>query len=290
MKPSTSQLRDLLASRQFYTAPLLTFVLQSGTTLRYGGGDADINANGHAYSCGGQTGPFFFKQGSYPQCVTKIGTQVSTLQFDVQPGAAVVGGVPFMAAIRAGRFDQADFTYERAIMPTYGDTSAGTVIMFSGLVADINVGRSLATFIINSYMDLLTRQFPRNLYQAGCVNTLYDASCALNPATFAVNGTATGAGAKTVTTASGLGAAGYLDLGKIVMTSGANNGLARPIRTWDGAGTIILGAPFPTLPAAGDTFTVYPGCDKTKTMCVAKFNNFVNFRGFPDVPAVETSI
>jgi uncharacterized phage protein (TIGR02218 family) len=36
--------------------------------------------------------------------------------------------------------------------------------------------------------------------------------------------------------------------------------------------------------AAGDTFTVTAGCDKHFDTCVAKFNNAVNFRGFPHIP------
>lgn len=36
--------------------------------------------------------------------------------------------------------------------------------------------------------------------------------------------------------------------------------------------------------AAGDLIILYPGCDKTRTACTEKFNNFVNFGGFPWLP------
>ena len=39
---------------------------------------------------------------------------------------------------------------------------------------------------------------------------------------------------------------------------------------------------------AGDAFTVYPGCDKTRNTCLNKFNNLLRFRGFPYTP--ENSI
>jgi len=36
--------------------------------------------------------------------------------------------------------------------------------------------------------------------------------------------------------------------------------------------------------AAGDTFTVTAGCDKRFATCNGRFNNAVNFRGFPHIP------
>jgi uncharacterized phage protein (TIGR02218 family) len=37
----------------------------------------------------------------------------------------------------------------------------------------------------------------------------------------------------------------------------------------------------------GDTFTYAPGCDKTRETCCNKFNNILNFRGFPDIPGMD---
>jgi hypothetical protein len=44
------------------------------------------------------------------------------------------------------------------------------------------------------------------------------------------------------------------------------------------------------MPNTGDTFTAYPGCDKTQNTCTSKFNNLVNFGGFPYVPVPEAAI
>lgn len=43
--------------------------------------------------------------------------------------------------------------------------------------------------------------------------------------------------------------------------------------------------PYPT--RVGDTFTVKVGCDKQAGTCRYKFNNLVNFRGFPHMPAPD---
>ena len=40
----------------------------------------------------------------------------------------------------------------------------------------------------------------------------------------------------------------------------------------------------------GDTFDAYPGCDKTLTDCRDKFDNVVNFGGFPFIPGTDRFI
>ncbi|OGS01547.1 MAG: hypothetical protein A2V88_02670 [Elusimicrobia bacterium RBG_16_66_12] len=47
--------------------------------------------------------------------------------------------------------------------------------------------------------------------------------------------------------------------------------------------TITLMNPYPAL-APGDTVVVVAGCDRTEATCVAKFNNFGNYLGFPRLP------
>jgi uncharacterized phage protein (TIGR02218 family) len=39
--------------------------------------------------------------------------------------------------------------------------------------------------------------------------------------------------------------------------------------------------------AAGDRFRVVAGCDRTAETCREKFSNFMNFRGFPDIPGED---
>jgi uncharacterized phage protein (TIGR02218 family) len=214
------------------------------------------------------------------------------MSFDVSPGSAIVEGLPFLTAVRIGAFDGAEFSYERAYMPQANptDTSAGSVLMFLGRVADVEMGRSVCSFTIASHMEILNKPFPRNLYQAGCINTLYDASCTLASSSFTATGVAAGGSTpRLVMTASILGAAGLYDLGKITMTSGANAGITRPVRSWNGANQIALSYPFPVAPAAADTFDIARGCDKTTTAC-NRFGNIANFRGFPTIPVPETSI
>ena len=52
--------------------------------------------------------------------------------------------------------------------------------------------------------------------------------------------------------------------------------------------TIVLSFPLVNAPAAGDTFTIYQGCDHTWTTCNAPFGNLANFRGYPFIPPPQT--
>jgi uncharacterized phage protein (TIGR02218 family) len=263
MKPASTALQDLLASRQFFAVDLYTFTLIGGTVLRYCSGDRDVTAGGNLFTT---QGPRIDRKDNKAKCHWKTGVEVDTLVFDVMPQATdMVNGLPFLASCVQGAFDGAELQLERAFMATYGDTSLGTVIMFAGRVAEIDLGRALATFTINSHLELLNLQLPRNLWQPGCVNSLGDASCGVNLPSFAVSGSAA-AGSRASVIAATLGQpTNYFDQGKIAFTGGANAGLTRSVKSWDAGspGNIALLAPFPNVPQAGDTFTIYPGCDKT---------------------------
>lgn len=292
MKAASSALLSLLASRQFFTADLYLFSLIGGGQLRYCSGDADIVWNGYDWTAGGMTGPYFDRSGNKAQCHWKVGLEVDTLTVDVLPGSASVLGTPFLSAVRQGMFDGAEVTMYRAFMPTYGNVAAGTVIMFAGRVAEIDATRSVATFNISSHLELLNQNMPRNLYQAGCLNSLFDSACGLNRAAYAVSGTAASGSTSVLVNATLGQATGYFDMGVLAFAGGANSGISRTVKTYihGSPGTISLIAPFPGAIAAGDSFTVYPGCDKQQGTCQNKFGNLARFRGFPYIPDISTAV
>ncbi len=292
MKPASTDLVNLLATRQFFSTDLYLFTLIGGGQLTYCGGDQDITWNNITWSAGGGTGPYFDRKDNKAKCHWKVGVEVDTLVLDVLPGSALIEGEPFLSAVRQGVFDGAEFTFYRAFMATYGDTAVGTVIRFVDRVAEIDAGRSLATFSVNSHLELLNQNMPRNLYQFGCVNTLYDESCTLNQADFAVNDMVGSGSTASVVQATLSQATGTFDLGVLAYNSGGNNGISRTVKTYIAGtpGSLTLLAPFPVAPATGDTFIVYPGCDKQQSTCQNKFSNLANFRGFPYVPENSTAV
>ncbi len=300
MKAASAALQALLATNQFAVADLYTCTLVGGQVLRWTSFDTDVIADGNTFASGAQAGPFFDRQDNKAKCHWKIGVEVDTVIFDVVPGGATVNALPFLQACRLGVFDGAELQLERAFLPPPAGglyppvaASSGTVILFAGRVAEVDLGRSLATFNVNSHLELLNLNLPRNLFQSGCVNSLYDAACGVLKAGYAVTGTAAAGATASLISATLAQASGWFDQGSIAFTSGQNAGFARTVKSYiaGSPGTLSLIAPFPFAPAVGDAFVAYPGCDKTNGPggC-AKFANTARFKGFPYVPIPETAV
>lgn len=81
--------------------------------------------------------------------------------------------------------------------------------------------------------------------------------------------------------------AGYFDAGLLTWVTGANAGRRMEVKTSAADGRLRLQLQMVDDIVAGDTFSVRAGCLKSREVCVAKFGNIVNFRGFPDLPGVD---
>lgn len=324
MKPTNATLNALLASRQFYAVDLYQITLSTGDVLRYCQGQTDIIYLGNTYSAGGQTGPYFDRKDNKAKVSWKLGAGNDSLVIDVIPGiATTINGISWLASARAGIFDGADFQLSRAFMSTYGSFGSGSgtpgqlvggtgtpinllvggpsgggggvgggvVLMFQGRIAEVDADRSILTFTINDYRELLSQQLPRNLFSPNCQNTLGDASCTVNLNSFSANGTV-GAGSTVNTIVASLpNGDGYYDNGKIKFTSGILNNLTYGISQFAGGNQLAMVAPLPFLPSVGDTFTAFAGCDRTLgSGGCAKFSNTPNFRGFPYVPDPQLAL
>jgi len=283
MKPASAALIALLTSaRQFHMADLFSFTLAGGGTFRFSGMDVDLAVGASLYAAGGLK----FQRGA-----TRLtrGLEVDTLEVTVFADAsALFNGTPFLPFVRSGGLDGAGLVLERAFMPMLHDTAAGAVTLFDGRIADIELGRSQARLTVKSWLELLNLKLPRNVYQPGCLHTLFDSGCGLSKAAFAVAGSVAGGSDRSSINTDLAAADGTFDLGTIEFAGGANAGQKRTIKSQAG-GTVRLSYPLPLAPAAGDGFTAYPGCDKTSATCAVKFANLANFRGFPYIPVPETA-
>ena len=290
---SAGALAALLATRQFHYCALFKFDLVGGSSLYYTSSDVPVTFGGNTYQTAKQSGVIVDRKGSKARVKWRIGVEVDTLEFDVIPNGGTVNGQDFLSAIRQGVFDGAICTFYHAywtqtdFVPLISPT--GVVTMFAGRVAQVQAGRSLSHFTVNSHLDLLNIQLPRNIYQSGCINTLYDTGCTLNKASFGVSATVSGVTSESRFNAVLSQAIDYFSLGVVTFTSGANAGLSRTVKSW-GANTFVTLTPFPNLPVIGDAFTAYPGCDKKQATCAGKFSNQANFRGFPYIPENTTGV
>lgn len=122
----------------------------------------------------------------------------------------------------------------------------------------------------------------RAAYQKTCRHTLYSASCGVNMDTYKVTGVVQSATPTScVVNEAGAQANGWYTGGIIKLPSGA----MRFIVSHTGGG-LTLSRPF-VENIAGMTVEIYPGCDHLKSTCIGKYNNKLNYGGFPYIPPVN---
>lgn len=285
---SPGALAALLNSRQPLAGKVdvYTLVLRNGTVLRWSGADSAIQLGATLYSLG----PVITR--SLVKFAVGISTDTLTLTLSDNMGSPVlINGIPLMAAVRAGALTRARFTLQRAF---WGEADAGPVgalQWFSGFVDRGNGDRHSATLTVSSYTKLLDVSVPRDVYQASCLNNLFDARCgkSRSASTAAITATSGTDAARTSFTAAALAQpAEWATLGVIECLTGANAGLWRTVKQHSAGGVITVLLPWSSPVGVGDTFALEAGCDKTLDTCVDKFANRARFRGQPFIPQPET--
>jgi uncharacterized phage protein (TIGR02218 family) len=85
-------------------------------------------------------------------------------------------------------------------------------------------------------------------------------------------------------------ASGWFTHGVLTWLSGANTGTKSAVKTDRPAGSVrrlMLWRSPGYAVATGDRFRMAAGCDKRADTCRAKFDNLLNFRGFPHIPGED---
>jgi uncharacterized phage protein (TIGR02218 family) len=284
MKAASPALIALLSSSdQFIMADLYTITLVGGSILRYSAGPSALVANGYAFALGPK----------FERSKTKIviGTQVDELQVQLYPETTdLIGGTPFLQAAWQGQLDGALLQLERAFMPRYGDTSPGTVVLFSGRISDIECTRTNVDIKCRSHLELLNIQMPRRLWQSSCTHLFGDEMCQFDRSSMQVTFSA-GLGSTQAQIATSISSNPpnlYLQ-GTVLGMTGANAGSSRTVANM-GDGWLYLKLAFLSPVLMGDQFKLLPGCDRTLSTCTNVFNNAIHFGGFPYIPTPETAI
>ena len=163
------------------------------------------------------------------------------------------------------------------------------VNLFTGRFADVTLGRTEFQVRVNSLTESLNINLPRNIYQPGCTHVLYDSGCGLTKSTYGTSSTITSGSTTSQLNCALSTGAGYFNRGSIKFISGALAGVTRTVKNYS-PGSIGLLLPLPNIPAIGDTFIAYAGCDKQQSTCTSKFNNLAQFRGAPYIPVPMTAV
>lgn len=163
------------------------------------------------------------------------------------------------------------------------------VLLAKGTLGEVRREGQAFTAEVRGLSERLAQESGR-LYTATCSADLGDGRCRIdltNPA-FRGDGAVISPEATAAFTAGGLD--GFEDswftAGKLTFTSGANSGLSAEVKSHRKAGAVrlVLWQAMAEPIVAGDKFFVTAGCDKRFETCRARFNNAVNFRGFPHIP------
>lgn len=280
MKTAPSELISaLLNYANVKFAELYTFTLLNGNIYQYT--SLDVNVGPFV------SGELLITRNSMRQT---IGLDVDSLDLTVTPITANIAGVGWLAALRNGSFDGTTVKLERTFFKVWDiDSILGTVTFFLGFVSDIDpLGRASAGLRVKSMVEQLAVQWPRMTYESQCVWHLYNAGCGLERGGFTSNGTVLAGGNARSFPTSMNQANNYFDLGVIRFTSGNNIDAMRSISSYSG-GNVSVAFPLFNTPTANDSFTIYPGCEKTMSVCSNKFSNLSKFRGFPFIPSPETA-
>lgn len=199
---------------------------------------------------------------------------------------ALRGGGLTEADIRAGRYDDAQVS---VWLVNWKDVTARRCL-FAGSLGEIE--RSGADFKaeLRGLAEALNQPRGR-VYQARCAALLGDGACGVD---LSAAGYREVLGAEAVEDGwrfrfAGLGQhePGWFERGMLRVESGAAAGRDGLIKSdfFEGATRVVeLWEAIPVPVAPGDLLMLEAGCDKAAATCRLKFDNFLNFRGFPHIP------
>ncbi|QUS35159.1 DUF2163 domain-containing protein [Falsirhodobacter algicola] len=193
------------------------------------------------------------------------------------------------ADILAGRFDRAEVRCWRV---NWADPEARRM-EFRGALGEITRVGGAFTAELRGLAELLNQTQGR-VFQRGCGAILGDAGCGVDltqPGLFAVAPVAT-ISERRVLTFAGLTAYDdrWFERGRLRVLTGAAagviglvkndrlSGAARTVELWEAIGPAL---------EPGDSVRLEAGCDRRADTCRLKFDNFINFQGFPHIPGED---
>jgi uncharacterized phage protein (TIGR02218 family) len=188
--------------------------------------------------------------------------------------------------IRAGKYDGAEV---KAWLVNW-QTPDQRMLLRVSHIGRIEMQDGAFKVELQSLTEAMDRRRGR-LVRRGCDAELGDGRCGktVSGAEFTGTGTVVTAQPQGDFFAAGLSAytPRWFEYGYVEWLTGANAGQRAQVSVHELSGPNTRLALLEILPfqvAAGDTFRVTAGCDKSFATCKAKFGNALNFRGFPHLP------
>lgn len=192
------------------------------------------------------------------------------------------------ADIFAGKYD---FAGIEIFQVNFMDLTQGTLKLKRGWLGEVSLYKQQFVAEVRGLTQRLSQTIG-DLFSPSCRATLGDARCKINLAGHTVTGSVTTAVSNQEFLDSARSEVSTIfSFGLLTFTGGLNNGLSMEIKehvhSVAAGGRFILALPMPYSIAAGDSYSLSKGCDKTIASCHGRFNNVVNFRGEPHIPGID---
>ncbi|WP_411352759.1 DUF2163 domain-containing protein [Leisingera aquaemixtae] len=193
------------------------------------------------------------------------------------------------ADIEAGRFDGAEV---RCWLVNWQDVSMRW-LQFRGSIGEIRRAGGAFQAELRGLTEALNQPLGR-IYQKPCTAVLGDAACGFDLGTpgYATELAAAEVERNEVFRWDALQGfePDWFTGGRLTVLSGAAEGLWAAVKadqSTAGGRKIALWEPIRAAVQPGDTLRLEAGCDKRLESCRLKFNNLLNFQGFPDIPGED---
>jgi uncharacterized phage protein (TIGR02218 family) len=276
MKQISTQLAAHLAQDVTTLAMCWKLMRRDATVLGFTDHDRDIVFNGVSYQAA---------TGFTPSAIQTTGG-LSVDNLDVE-GMLSAGSIT-EADILAGLYDFAEI---EIFQVNYTDLTQGALALRRGWLGEVSFYKQQFIAEVRGLTQRLSQTIGE-LYSASCRATLGDGRCKIDLGVYSVTGSISGVPFGQQFIDSGrYEASGSFSCGTIGFTGGANAGLSMEVKeyiyTAGIGGQFALALPMPYPVAAGDTYSLSMGCDKTMQTCFQRFNNVVNFRGEPLVSGLD---
>lgn len=191
--------------------------------------------------------------------------------------------------LAAGLYDDA---YLEMFWVNWADVAQRITVM-TGYIGEIEENGISYTAEFRSLSSRLNQKIGR-VYQRTCDAVFGDSRCGINKASYTYSGTVEAVNTQRSISVSGAGIVAldsdYLSRGVLTWVTGSNAGVPYDVKVHaDGSPyhVLELWSPAAATITVGDTFTVVAGCKQSFDVCKSKFNNAVNFQGFPYMPGSD---
>lgn len=274
MKTISPALAAHMASGNTTLATLVKLTLTDNTVMGFTDHDKNLTVGGLLYEAA---------KGQTPSALS----QSSDLAVDNMNVVAMLDSASITEEdIHAGRYD---FARVDVYLVNWADVSMGVMQQNRGTFGEVMVSNGQLTVEFEARG--LTQQLQQTIgrvHNPACDADLGDSRCKVALGGFTHAGSVTSVSSQRVLTDSALVQVdGYFNSGVITWLTGNNAGLEMEIKKSTAAGVVELFLPMPKTISVGDTFSARAGCDKLLSTCKAKFNNVINFRGFPHIPGTD---